>query len=326
MISKFPNEIIFLTINYIDFKDIVMLSQVNTLFNNITKDNLVWKNKCLTDYKKACLPINCYFSYYKFLYKNLCMICFNKTDLIDYFYKDRICFTCQKTVSKYMTYCKSDLKRDFFLKDQEINNINNKTLSRNNESRPYMYLFLKTDVEKYISKNNLEDTIIKRKNKKVNDMIQAILLKSFRYNILHEVMYYCYDLEIDDYRHDIQSYCGPIYKKYINSCKYTEKDNDNMKLLVQKYLELRFLKNKNIYIDYLTHDNFKTLLLYYLLKNELLEQKKECDYITFCIAEVIGNNISKFRRKEIIKRFNKDNGLIFDVNEMKTWFFIYYGG
>lgn len=316
MIDKIPQEIILDIVEYLDLKDIIALCSVNKSFNQICKNNTIWKNKCIKDYDKYTVPNQGCLEYYKFLYQSLCVCCFKQAYSRDHFYNHLVCSLCKQIQPKYITYCKTELKKELYLKENEISLINNKKL-------PNTYLFLRSEVIDYIEKNNLKETLITRKNKSIQTKINKILLYTFRYSFLSEILMSYFNIDINDYQ-EMTSYASKEYKNYMK--KYTSvKKSEFLKELLLCYIELEYLKRNHLYTDNITREGLETIMLYDMLIKKEYRQEQDTVHITKLKEEIYIKHIEKFKRKEIIRKLYKENNMRLDMQNIKVWSFIYYG-
>ncbi len=314
--ENIPQEIILDITEYLDLKDVIALSGVNKSFNKACKNNTLWKNKCIKDYNKHGIPSQGYLEYYKFLYESLCVCCYRQAHSRDHFYNHLVCHSCKLIQPKYITYCKTELKKELYLKENEISLINHKKLTNT-------YMFLRSQVIEYIESNNLKETLIKRKNKSIQNKINKILRYSFRYSFLNEILTSYFNIDANDYQ-EITSYAPSEYKNYMK--KYTDvKKSDCLQELLLCYIELEYLKRNHLYANNVTREGLETIMLYdMIIKNEE-DITVDGQHIKKLKAQIYTKHFDKFQRKELVKKLFKENNREPDMQNIRVWSFIYYG-
>lgn len=328
MLQELPYEIIYSILLRLDNRSLVKFLSVNKKISNIAKDNMLWKIKCITEYSQKHLysmPKNVnYFKYYKMVYSNLCVGCFLITRSKDVFYNDRVCNDCQKNIKKYQTISKSNLKRDFALKDNEFLNLECRQIYNKVGTRVKKTVYLVTEVHKYLRKYNLINTVRQRIKTKFEKYFTQMTLKCTRINILQASMMMYHNIDAILYHDIINDYSRGYYLKYVRNTNPARQEQFYFYITVYCFIEMDYLVSVDYTIINTTFTRFEDTLLEILINdrdtigtsNWYIEDKKQ---------KLLLSRQEIFLRKDKILRYIQKHNLPYNITDSKVLEYIYTG-
>jgi hypothetical protein len=218
------------------------------------------------------------------------------------------------------------IKTNYFLTDKDLVFIKHIRRNNNYNSKAKLKLFLKTDVEKYISKKytRVEYQAI-RKNKIDKKVTKSVSIVN-RFHFINSILFNIHSVSLDVLFNiilpEINEYTNRGYIKFIKGTKISPSLGE----IVEKCLEFEFI-HKFTTLDWVCFYNFDELLLFFMLSDSFNLPLSNNYYISGKIQSCFNENREKFHRKKLVIDFFKEHrGLVSDyLNNKNIREFIYHG-
>jgi hypothetical protein len=150
-------------------KDLLALSSTSKILNTIIKNyTKLWKDKCLKEYSTEGTNVKNYKKLYKTLYKTLCVCCYSKTSIMNYFYKnDRVCRNCEYYVPKYTCISKTACINIYSLNYEDFSHLDYRQVKNKYRSSMPISLYLESQIYEISKSPEVQERLEKKRKKKL---------------------------------------------------------------------------------------------------------------------------------------------------------------
>lgn len=323
--NTLPTEIILSINNFLNTKDFIALSLVNSRLNKCSKiDKNTWRTRTFFDYQIT-LPDDTlnFKKKYIYYYNNLCILCYKKTSIIHPMKKVRVCNNCQQTRDEYTMITTKTAKKQYFLTSKDFKDVEYcEKPNPWNKDRPIKF-FLKSELlTRFSSKFPSKIAEEEYKQKKRSQRFTRQMLYFARLYILKSFMLTHYDIDISPVCKYINFYTKGLFRLYmlnISKVQNTQLTND----LILKIRELHFLYKTNCPvedIDYTDFDNVARDVLIHCRNESCLTRD---DYILERFQEIKKKDKEMFDRKDFITKYL--HGLTYSLYDFDILLYIMKG-
>jgi len=255
--------------------------------NNKIQDEYLWQQKCQYEYRfNKCKRTKKWKEKYISLYKNLCICCFKKTKVVNKFFNQKICRSCEKSIPKYHCISHRKATREYFLSKKDLSGM--RFINRNNpfNSNYPLKLYLKSDILDYIKNEYGFYHYNDLREQKINSRSVKSISFLTKFNILNTVLMIRYRIDIPTILTDINRYTKNLYIRYLR--KNSNNDIEAQEL-IKKCLQLDFISRYTT-LDWEDFETFEDLLLCHILTSkELISYSDFNDYTIEKIKEITKN-------------------------------------
>jgi len=287
--------------------------------------NLLW-NKLLSKHYK----INSNKPKIKYIkcFKTLCRECNRKTNNYNDFFNIKICKQCETKIPKYNLVTYTQAIKEYFLNDKILNSMKYINRRNNYNSKRPLKLYLRNDLNKYISNNKkyIQKKIYENNEKKIR---KYNILKN-RYTVFMNILVHIYNFNfivIILLRYsDIESYSRFTFTKYFKTISIKNNANKSTNI-IKKILELNFI-DKYTLLNWRNFESFEDLMFYFLIYNDgaKMYPLNINKYIDEKIRECYCKYKDIFKRKLEVQMMIRGTSLehidIFENNILKQYIYL----
>ena len=299
--------------DYLNYNDIINFTSTNKLHHQFS-NNFFWKRRLYIDF--GILQLNLVkhkppFEKYKYIMNFMCKKCLTHSSNINYFFKERVCKSCENSTSQYKTITRSDALTYYYVCKKGLENLRCKMIPSGDR---FYNIYLLSDVIKLRNKRFPTPSLL---NAHISKITNNKVLKNIQYltkwSILKTVLEY-HNIRVENYNIYIERYTGNLQKKYFRT-----NDSDLFENLVNKYMELDFIYNW-VSMDIYTwvHLDLDTIISKILLTNKDSENSSMINSLSIDKKYFILNKILNIMAsKKFITKYMRKNLLISKFGDLK---------